>query len=92
MAQQLKNQNKSDKISATYIHHETYKLPASYHKQYKNAGSDRSKILGFIHRPKTDMAETRQNRASEVKLKTTRNVLAFGPQIQVIHIKQTSTI
>jgi hypothetical protein len=31
------------------------------------------------------MTETCQNKASEVKLKTTRNVLVFGPQIQVIH-------
>jgi hypothetical protein len=37
------------------------------------------------------MAETRQNKASEVKLKIMRNVLAFGPLIQVIHRKQTST-
>jgi hypothetical protein len=34
-----------------------------------------------------DMTETRQNKASVAKLKTTENVLAFGPQIQVIHRK-----
>jgi hypothetical protein len=39
-----------------------------------------------------DMAETRQNKASEAKLKITGNILAFGPQIQVIHRKQTCTI
>jgi hypothetical protein len=49
-------------------------------------------ILGIIPRPKIDMAETRQNKVSEAKLKTTGNVLTFGPQIQVIHRKQTSTI
>jgi hypothetical protein len=38
------------------------------------------------------MAETHQNKASEAKLKTAGNVLAFGPQIQVIHRKQTSAI
>jgi hypothetical protein len=38
------------------------------------------------------MTETRQNKASEVKFKTTRNVLAFGPKIQAIHRKQTTTI
>jgi hypothetical protein len=92
MVQQMENQNKSDKISASYIHHEMYKLPTSYNQRYKNTDSNRSKILGFIPRPKTDMAETRQNKASEVKLKTTRNVLAFALQIQVIHRKQTSAI
>jgi hypothetical protein len=34
------------------------------------------------------MAETHQNKASEVKLKTTGNVLGFGPQIQVFHRKK----
>ncbi|PNF16876.1 hypothetical protein B7P43_G06070 [Cryptotermes secundus] len=68
MVQQMENQNKSDKISASYIHHEAYKLPANY-QQYKNNGSDRSKILGFIPRPNTDMAETHQYEVSEVKLK-----------------------
>jgi hypothetical protein len=29
LLQQMENQNKSDKISASYIHRETYKLPAS---------------------------------------------------------------
>jgi hypothetical protein len=38
------------------------------------------------------LTETRQNKVSEVKCKTTRNVMAFGPQIKVIHWKQTSTI
>jgi hypothetical protein len=38
------------------------------------------------------MAETRQNKASEVKFKITRNVLAFGPQIEAIHRKQSTTI
>jgi hypothetical protein len=56
------------------------------------AGSNRSKILGIIPQPRIDMAETRQDKASEAKLKTTGNVLAFGPQIQVIHRKQTSTM
>jgi hypothetical protein len=71
-------QNKPDKISASYIHHETYNLAAGYHQRYANTGSNRSKILGIIPRPKTDMAKARQNKASEVKLKTTRNILAFG--------------
>jgi peptide methionine sulfoxide reductase MsrA len=79
MVQQMGNQNESDKISASYIPHETYKFPASYHQQYANTSSNGSKILGFIPRPKTDMAETCQNKASEIKLKTTRNVRAFGP-------------
>jgi hypothetical protein len=38
------------------------------------------------------MAETRQSKVSEAKLKTTGYVLAFGPQIQVIHMKQISTL
>jgi hypothetical protein len=38
------------------------------------------------------MAETRQNKASEPKRKTTGDFLAFGLQIQVIHKKQTSAI
>jgi hypothetical protein len=37
-----------------------------------------SKIFGIMPRPKADMAETRQNKASELKFKSTRNVLAFG--------------
>jgi hypothetical protein len=37
-----------------------------------------------------DMAERRQNKPSEAKLKTTGNALALGPQIPVIHRKQTS--
>jgi hypothetical protein len=78
MVQQMENQNKPDKISASKIHHETYNLPAGYHQQYTNTGSNRSKILGTIPRRKTDMAETRQNKASEVKFKTTRNILTFG--------------
>jgi hypothetical protein len=32
MVQQMENQNKPDKISASYIHHETYNLPAGYHQ------------------------------------------------------------
>jgi hypothetical protein len=79
MVQQMESQNKRDKISASYIHHKTYNLPAGYHQQYAITGSNRNKILGFLPLPKADMAETRQNKASEVKLKTTRNVLAFGP-------------
>jgi hypothetical protein len=79
MVQQMESQNKPDKISASYIHNETYNLPACYHQKYSNTGSNRSKMLMFIPRPKTDMAETRQNKASEVKLRTTKNFLAFGP-------------
>jgi hypothetical protein len=75
----MESQNKPDKISASYIHHEKYNLPAGYYQQYSNTGSNRRKILGLITRPNIDMAETRQNKASEVKLKTTRTVLAFGP-------------
>jgi hypothetical protein len=78
MVQQRESQNKPDRISASYIHHETYNLPAGYHQQYANTGPNRSKILWLIPRPKTDMAKTSQNKASEVKFKTTRNVLAFG--------------
>jgi hypothetical protein len=44
----MESQNKSDKIGASYIRHETYKLSAGYHQQYKNTGSNRSEILGFI--------------------------------------------
>jgi hypothetical protein len=75
----MESQNKPDNISASYIHHENYNCPAGYHQQYANTGSNQSKAFGLIPRPKTDMAETRQNKVSEVKLKTTRNVLAFGP-------------
>jgi hypothetical protein len=79
MVQQMVSQNKPDKMSASYIHHETCYLPACYLQQYANTSSNRNKVLGLLSRPKTDMAETRQNEASEVKLKTTRNVLAFEP-------------
>jgi hypothetical protein len=40
MVQQMESQNKPDKISPGYIHHETYKLPAGYHQQHANTGSD----------------------------------------------------
>jgi hypothetical protein len=33
LVQQIETQNKRDKISASYIHHETYNLPGGYHKQ-----------------------------------------------------------
>jgi hypothetical protein len=32
MVQQMENQNKPDKISASYIHRETYNFPAGYHQ------------------------------------------------------------
>jgi hypothetical protein len=70
---------KIDKISASYSNHEKYNLPASYRQQSASTGSDRSKILGVIYRPQTDVAETRRNRTSEVKFKTTKNVLSLGP-------------
>jgi hypothetical protein len=78
IVQKMESQNKPDKISASYIHHETYNLPAGYHQQYANIGSHRSKILGLIPRPKTYRTETCQKKASEVKPKTMRNVLVFG--------------
>jgi hypothetical protein len=81
MVQQMESQNKRNKICASYIHDETYNFPASYHQQYATTCLNQSKMLGLIPRPKTGMAESRQNKASEVKLKPTRNVLAFGPQI-----------
>jgi hypothetical protein len=90
IVQQMESQNKPDKITASYIHHKTYNLHAGYHQQYANPGSKLCKMLGFIPRSKTDTAETRQNKASEVKLKTTRNVLVFGPLMQFIHRKETS--
>jgi hypothetical protein len=68
-----------DQKLAWQKHVKTYNLPAGYHQQYANTGSHRSKMLGLILRPQTDMVETRQNKASQVKLRTTRNVLAFGP-------------
>jgi hypothetical protein len=79
MVQQMESQNKPDKINASYMHHETYNLPSGSHQQYANTGSEGSKILGLTPRPKSDMSETRQNKGSQVKLKATRNVLAFGP-------------
>jgi hypothetical protein len=92
MVQLIESQNKPDKTSASYFHHKTYNLPVGYHQQYANTGSNPRKILGLKPRRKADMAETSQIKASEVKLKTTRNVLAFGPQIEVVHVKQNSTI
>jgi hypothetical protein len=56
MVQQMESQNKPDKISASYILHEMYNLPVGYQQQYANTGSSRSKTLGLILRPKTDMA------------------------------------
>jgi hypothetical protein len=56
MVQQIESQNKPDKISASYTHHETYNLPAGYCQQYANTGSDGRKIFGLIPRPKTDVA------------------------------------
>jgi peptide methionine sulfoxide reductase MsrA len=56
MVQQMESQNKPDKISASYIHHETYNLPAGYHQQYVNTGSNRNKIVGIIPQQKPDMA------------------------------------
>jgi hypothetical protein len=73
----MENQNKSDKISVSYVRHETYKLPTGYH-HHKNTGSNRSEITGFIPRAKTDIAETRQNKALEVRFMTIRNVLAWA--------------
>jgi hypothetical protein len=117
MVQQIESQNKPDKVSASYFHHETYiicpqvtinniqipvqtqvkylvlydgremtwqkhvktyNLYAGSHQQDANTGSNRNKILGLIRRPGNDMAETRQNNVSEIKLKTTRHFLTFG--------------
>jgi hypothetical protein len=43
-----------------------------------SSGFQHVTILWIIPRPKTDMAETHQNKTMEIKFKTTRNVLAFG--------------
>jgi hypothetical protein len=67
IVQQMESQNKPQKIRESYIHNKTYNFPAGYHQQYANTGSIRSKMLRLIHRPKTNMAETHQNKASEVK-------------------------
>jgi hypothetical protein len=49
----------------------TSRNPKDLHSLYRDK-------FTFIPRPKSDMAGTRQNKASEVKLKTTRNVLDLG--------------
>jgi hypothetical protein len=74
----MESQNKPVKIGGTYIHHIMYKLSSGFVQQYANTGSNRRRILGLIPRSKSDMTKTRQNKASEVKVKTTRNVLTFG--------------
>jgi hypothetical protein len=91
MVQQMESKNKPNKISASYIHHETYNLPACYHQQYANTGSKRSKIVGLLRRPKTDMEEICQNNAPEVDLKTAIMHWLLGYKSKLSIQKQTST-
>jgi hypothetical protein len=69
MVEQIESQNKLDKISASYIHHETYNLPAGHHQQYANPGSNRSKILGFIPRPKLTWQKHVKSKRQKLNLK-----------------------
>jgi hypothetical protein len=69
MVQQMENQIKSDKISASYILHETHNLPAGYHQQYANTVSNGSKILGLIPRPRLAWQKHVKTKRQKLNLK-----------------------